>query len=64
MPRYLFHIHDDRLQELRDLSSATGITVSQLLRQAVDQMLDNRTSCSIVVSGQMASGSVLVLRGS
>ncbi len=60
--KFLLKLPDDTLDALRDLSQATGTPVTHYINRAVDQFLDGRQGCGVFVSGQIASGVVLVLR--
>lgn len=63
MARFLFSLPDEQLEGLRSLSSGTGVPIAQFLRQAVDSILHGQTSCNVVVSGCIASGVIMMIRG-
>lgn len=63
MSRFIFTLHEEKLKALRRLSQDTGIPISHYLRQAIDSILDNKIPCGLVMSGSVASGYVMIMRG-
>ena len=39
MKRYNFHLPEQIMNELRDMSEATGLTVSELIRRALSEFV-------------------------
>jgi hypothetical protein len=62
MVNYLFKIEESDLELLRQRAEATGITVSHQIRQAVRTMLNSSIPCGVVLSGQIVSGFLMVMR--
>ena len=61
MLKLLIHFDNQQVTILRKLSTETGVPVARLVRQAVDQFLDNRVPCGFIISGQIASGCALLV---
>lgn len=63
MVKFLLNLPDGDLEELRRLSLATGVPVSQHIRVAIGNYLHSGSiSCSLFVSGSMVSGSLIAIR--
>ncbi len=63
MSRFILNVTSGQLEGLRGLSESTGTPIAHFVRQAIDQFLNSGMHCGVVISGQVASGSVLVMRG-
>lgn len=62
MVNYLFRIDESDLEQLRERAELTGLSVSHQIRTAVKAMLNNATPCGVVMSGQIVSGFLMVMR--
>ena len=63
MPNYLVNLSSGQMKGLHDLSLSTGRPMAHFVRQGIDMVLDSVTSCGIVMSGVITSGSVIVMVG-
>jgi hypothetical protein len=62
MVNYLFKIEESDLERLRQQSEATGVSVSHQIRTAIKGMFNSSIPCGIVMSGQIVSGFLMVMR--
>jgi hypothetical protein len=64
MANFYFSLPDDQLDRLRDFSRTSHQSIAEVLRRGADLIMATAyTPCGIVLSGAIASGHVLVLRG-
>lgn len=62
MGRYIFTLPDEKIEALKQLSNDTGIPISRMMRDMVDTLLNNRIPYGVVLSGQIVSGFLMVMR--
>ena len=62
MGRYIFTLPDEKIEALKQLSDDTGVPISRMMRDMVDTLLTNKLPCGIVLSGQIVSGFLMVMR--
>lgn len=63
MPNFLLNMPPDQLTAVRAASQQMGVSVSQFIRCSIDTALYGGNLCGIVLSGQIVSGCVLLIRG-
>lgn len=62
MAKFLFNLPDDKLEQLRQKAQDNNLSVSEYLRQGVDWIISSKVPCSIITSGSVSSGFILVMR--
>lgn len=62
MPKLIFNLSDRQLNTLREASISLGVPMAECLRTAIDRQAWQGEPCGLVISGQIASGRLLLVR--
>lgn len=63
MVKFLFNLPTEQLDDLRRFSQDTGSPVAECIRQGINLLLQSQVPCGVIVSGAIASGFIVLVRG-
>lgn len=61
MSKFIFNLSSGQMNDFRNLSQVTGISMAEYLRRYIDNLLNSKEPCGLVISGVIASGYIFMV---